>query len=172
MIDIKNLVKDKNEDELTSEDILDAAEEIDSSTKEIVEAFDAGIISSGDTLKQLSALMDQSVQKQMIIQPKLYNLQDNLIELLSRPEEIKAMDHATIIKLVEVSHRLTSQPLDQLVKLAQVIKDLHDIKELESQKESLERIAAELKDKLDQVNVLHTTPEVHAEHTVEDAEIA
>ncbi len=111
----------------------------------IVKDFDEGLIESEDTVRQLTALVEQSVKKQLITQPKLLNLQDKLLEILSKPEEIYNMDHAIIIKIIEVTHRLSTQPLDQLTKLVQTITQLEEVREFNKSKDAMDDMVDRLK---------------------------
>jgi cell fate (sporulation/competence/biofilm development) regulator YmcA (YheA/YmcA/DUF963 family) len=111
----------------------------------IVEDFDTGLIESEDTVRQLTALVEQSVKKQLITQPKLLNLQDKLLEILAKPEEIYNMDHAIMIKIIEVTHRLSTQPLDQLTKLVQTITQLEEVREFNKSKDAMDDMVDRLK---------------------------
>lgn len=111
----------------------------------IVKDFDEGLIESEDTVRQLTALVEQSVKKQLITQPKLLNLQDKLLEILAKPEEIYNMDHAIMIKIIEVTHRLSTQPLDQLTKLVQTITQLEEVREFNKSKDAMDDMVDRLK---------------------------
>lgn len=138
-------------EELEKENDIDILNDMFRTDKEeqkaaaIVEDFDTGLIESEDTVRQLTALVEQSVKKQLITQPKLLNLQDKLLEILAKPEEIYNMDHAIMIKIIEVTHRLSTQPLDQLTKLVQTITQLEEVREFNKSKDAMDDMVDRLK---------------------------
>lgn len=148
----EEVVEDQSiEEELEKENDIDILNDMFRTDKEeqeaaaIVKDFDEGLIESEDTVRQLTALVEQSVKKQLITQPKLLNLQDKLLEILAKPEEIYNMDHAIMIKIIEVTHRLSTQPLDQLTKLVQTITQLEEVREFNKSKDAMDDMVDRLK---------------------------
>jgi len=148
----EEVVEDQSiEEELEKENDIDIlnnmfrTDEEEQNAAAIVRDFDKGLIESKDTVRQLTALVEQSVKKQLITQPKLLNLQDKLLELLSKPEEIYNMDHTIMIKIIEVTHRLSTQPLDQLTKLVQTITQLEEVREFNKSKDAMDDMVDRLK---------------------------
>lgn len=144
----EEVVEDQSIEEENDIDILNDMFRVDKEEQKataIVRDFDTGLIESGDTVRQLTALVEQSVKKQLITQPKLLNLQDTLLELLARPEEINNMDHSIVVKIIEVTHRLSTQPLDQLTKLVQTITQLEEVREFNKSKDAMDDMVDRLK---------------------------
>lgn len=91
-------------------------------------------------VEALGDLLTQTVQNYSESAPKYAAITEKLLNIFEKDEEIAAMEHKDLLKLLDSSQKAQLQPVIEITKMIKALTELEDINKYKQKTEKLEGI--------------------------------
>ena len=97
-----------------------------------------------NTIEDIREMVEDSVAFQAEVSPIYKKLSQRILDTLNTEEELAAMEHKDLLKLLDLSNKAQLAPIEQLTKLIQSVQSLHERSELQSKIDNLTEVVDEM----------------------------
>lgn len=91
-------------------------------------------------INALNKMVNSAVAHQLGVAPKLQEIANKTLEILSKDDELANLEPKDIIKLTEMASKAILQPVEQLTKLVQAVSSLYEKSVLEDRMKKVEKL--------------------------------
>jgi hypothetical protein len=98
-----------------------------------------------NTVSEFKTLVEDATEYQLKVSPIYRKLNEKILEMLSKEDELAHMEMKDLLKVLEISNKAQLQPVEQLTKLVQSVTQLYEKTQLQNKVNELTAMVEQFK---------------------------